>query len=354
MKRTIVGILFSLLVLDVTACPVTPLAWQKTVDQHAVAAMIGQKKNLTWIRDQNRNFIDDELEARAGTGGKVNVIVDLNRCVPPNEISETLSQFGRVSYVGKLITFVLLDNVAVADLPRLAARPEVAMVQGRFPMYPAMDTASRVIQAHRSTEYPAASAADMGADGTGVVIAIMGTGITSADFVQLAGKYVAGFDASNPADPGDGSTDPPDTLTYHETAMAVIALGGAATGHACRDPGTAPSADCAGIAPGAKYVNVRQCNSAGCNDFAKAADWVGMNAQKFKIGVVNMSFTSCADDDENERRGGASELLGEPRDGRGSGRAPRDKSKLYVSSRHWRPPRQCARVRIFRTRGERQ
>jgi hypothetical protein len=42
----------------------TPLAWQGVVDGHANPAFNGQRKHLTWVRDQNRNFVDDEIEKR--------------------------------------------------------------------------------------------------------------------------------------------------------------------------------------------------------------------------------------------------------------------------------------------------
>jgi hypothetical protein len=281
------------------ACPYTPLAWQKRVEQHSMAVFVGQRKHLTWIRDQNRNFIDDRLEATARSAAALDVIVDLNRCLTPPEIERALAPYGRVEYVGRLITVVLLSHVAPADLPKLAARPEVAMIQERALMNPEMDIVSRSVEAHKSSQY-SGTAEDLGLTGNGVVIAIMGTGVSDSAFTALTNKRVAGFDATDPSDPADGTTNPPDTGT-HESVMAAIAVGAGVAGETCRNPGAGATPNCAGIASGARYVNVRQCHivngSSTCDSYIQAADWVGLSAAKFGIRIVNMAFSSCGDDD---------------------------------------------------------
>jgi hypothetical protein len=282
------------------AAPFTPLPWQTRIDRHAQPVFIGQLKHVSWSRDQNRNFIDDRLEVAALAGKPLNVIVDLNHCLPPERIAGLLGPFGHISYVGKLLSIVQLDQVAPADLPRLAALPEVAMVEERSLMNPEIDVASRAVQAHKTGAFPMATAEDMGLTGAGVVIAVQGTGMSSSTFTTLAGKRVAGFDATNPSDPGDGSTDPAPTSS-HESIMGVIALGAAVPGQTCRNPGGADVPNCAGIAPGANYVNVSQCHLVSgtqtCDGFVKAADWIGINAKKFGIRIVIMAFSSCGDDD---------------------------------------------------------
>jgi len=302
---TVIAAIAAALLLELANCEpanaaaYTPLAWQTPVDRHAQSVFVGQRKHLTWIRDQNRNFIDDQLEIAARSAATVDVVVDLNRCLTPEEIQRLLAPFGRIEYVGLLITMVLLDDVAVANLPRLAERPEVAMVEQRTLMNPEIDVASRAVEAHRSSQYTG-TAEDLGLTGNGIVIAIQGTGVTDANFAALAGKRVAGFDATDPADPRDGSTNPVD-VTTHESVMAAIAVGAGVTGQTCRSPGTGSTPNCAGIASGARYVNVRQCHvvngSTKCDGFEKAADWIGINAKRFNIRIVNMSFSSCLDDD---------------------------------------------------------
>ena len=112
------------------ATPYTPLAWQTVVERHADPSVVGQRKHTTWIRDGNRNFIDDDIERQFGPGDRVDIIVDLNRCLPAAEISETFSRYGAVAYVGKLITVALLDGVLVSNAA-LAAQPSVAMIEWR-------------------------------------------------------------------------------------------------------------------------------------------------------------------------------------------------------------------------------
>ena len=93
---------FSSLLLIFTSVPLyatayTPLSWQEVVKSHSNPILIGQRKHLTWVRDQNRNFIDDGIEARFGPGDRVNIIIDLNRCVPPSQIREIFSRSGTIA-----------------------------------------------------------------------------------------------------------------------------------------------------------------------------------------------------------------------------------------------------------------
>jgi hypothetical protein len=294
---------------SVFASTFTPLEWQQLIKHHSNPRFVGQRKHTTWIRDLNRNFIDDEIERRFRPGDHLNVILDLNRCMTPGQIKDTFGGFGRIAYIGKTISTVYLNDVPFDSLHKLSERPEIAMIQWQAPMTPeAIDVASRAVEAHSSNTYPGLSAQDNNLDGTGVVVAVIGTGVSdtansgSNGFVQLTGKLVAGYDATNPNDPGDGTTDPPDVYTYHESVMAAMIVGAAAPpGITCRTPNDGSPANCAGIASGAKYVNVRQCSAAlGCAStyVANAFDWVTINAQKFNICVVNMAFSaSCVSDD---------------------------------------------------------
>ena len=289
------------------ATPYTPLTWQSRIDNHANQVFTGQRKNTTWVRDRNRNFIDDEIEARFKPGDTVNVTVALNRVITPGELESVFARFGAIRHVGQLVTFILLDRVKVADLGALAARPEVAMVEWRAPDVPEMDIASRAIQARQSTVYAGLSAQDQGLTGAGINIAIVDGGVDDGAASAFTGlrnlTFVAGYDATDATDTGTGTRNPAQLAGFnHGSVMAAIALGRAAPGHACRTTATATSgADCAGIAPGAGLVDVKMCtrNSAGdllC-DPEKALDWIGTRAQTFQIRVVNYSFSRCGDDD---------------------------------------------------------
>ncbi len=143
----------------------TPLEWQRLVEKHSISAVVGQRKNTTWVRDQNRNFIDDEIEKRFHAGEVVNV-VDLNHCLTPPQIEKLLSRFGRVTYIGKLVTFALVNSVRVDDLSKLAALPEVAMVEWQEPLYQADDVSSRAAQGRTSVTYSRNTAEDKGFTGS--------------------------------------------------------------------------------------------------------------------------------------------------------------------------------------------
>lgn len=307
------------------ATPFTPLEWQQKVTANPNPAFIGQLKNTSWSRDQNRDFIEDEIGRRYRPGDFVDVIIDLNHCMTGSEIKEDFGKYGQVTYVVKLISSFYLKRVAFTNLRHVAERPDVAMIELQRPNRPEADTAGRAVQAHKSNTYAGKSAEDLGLDGSGVTIAFVGTGISSPHnansvtaMTQLTGKYVAGYDASNPADPGDGSTDPQDIEAvggsvqnpphYHESYMAVLAVGSAAPAGTRCEPPTDGSANgnCTGIAPGAKYVNVAQCSvQNGCDSTYGpiALDWIGsyaaQNPQQH-IRVINLSYTNgdtCPNDD---------------------------------------------------------
>ena len=99
-----------------TASSFTPLKWQQDVKQHPIDAFIGQQKHATWSRDKNRSFIDDRIEHLFKSGQTVNVVVDLNESLSPAQITNLLSKFGKIKYIGKLVTFVVLDDVRFDDL----------------------------------------------------------------------------------------------------------------------------------------------------------------------------------------------------------------------------------------------
>src|SRR5918912_1055881 len=96
MKRSLSSLLTTLGVLFLfpalaRAAQFTPLEWQQEVMQHRRPEVVGQRKHLYWVRDQNVNFIDDEIERRFRPGDKVDVVVELNTCLKPEEIEALAS-----------------------------------------------------------------------------------------------------------------------------------------------------------------------------------------------------------------------------------------------------------------------
>jgi hypothetical protein len=294
------------------ATPYTPAPWQQYVDTHADPTFVGQRKHTTWSGDLNRNFIDDQIEKRFRSGEYVNVVVQLNRCLTPPEIEQLGGGFGTVSHVGQLVSVVLLDNVAIDDLPQLAARREVAMVEWRAPAMPEMDVTTRAIQARSSGVYAGLAAEDvtisgLPLSGTGINIAVVGSGVgdgTAAWTSLPASKFVAGFDATNPNDPGNGTTNPPQGPINHESVMASIALGVRNANGGCRVPtdGMQLPMECGGVAPGAGLVDVNMCSGTATSltcQAHRAYDWIGTHARQFNIRVVLYAYSQCGNDDGN-------------------------------------------------------
>lgn len=307
----------------------TPLEWQQLVT-HANPIFEGQRKHTTWIRDQNRNFIDDEIEARFSPGTKVDVIVDFNACLTPTQIRSVTSEFGSITSVPRLVTFALLEKVKFEDLPKLAARPEVAMIEWQEPLYPASDVSTRAIQARKSTTYSPNTAEDKlpippGVGGLGATqIAIIDSGVDDGQHESLpANRFLAGFNAirfedtnkngkddscepqlgnsicTDPNDePADGSTNPDDDRG-HGTSVAQLAMGSGTAGRTCSNPTPAHTTNCTGVAPGAKLIDVKVGDILGYDydDVVEGVDWVGANASKFSIRVANLSLTGCSPDD---------------------------------------------------------
>ena len=289
----------------------TPIAWQSVVDGHSNPAFNGQRKHLTWVRDKNRNFVDDEIEARFKKGDRLDVILQLNHCLMPGQVEELIAGRGTVLHVGQLITFVVVGKVLLDDLPALAARPEVAMIEWRAPDMPEMDIASRAIQARSSTVFPGQAAEDLGLTGMGVNIAVVDGGVDdgAANQVSLPSfKFIAGVDVTDPTLPTDGTHNPADAYraanpgnTPHGSLVAAIALGSRLGGRNCRqgtDQSTFPQSGCGGIAPDAGLIDVKMCTTATCLP-EPALDWIGTHAQQFKIRVVLYAYTRCGNDDGN-------------------------------------------------------
>ena len=175
----------------IQASPYTPLEWQQPVGKHAMRALSGQLKHTSWVRDKNRNFIDDQIERRHRSDQLVDVIVDLNTSLAHESIKELLDRFGRLTYVGKLVTFVFLDDVRYDDLKRIAALPEVAMVELQEMGQVMLDVSARAVQSKPSVTYSPNTAGDTNSNGDGVVVAVLDTGVDDTHD-QLAGSTSRG------------------------------------------------------------------------------------------------------------------------------------------------------------------
>jgi subtilisin family serine protease len=327
--------------VPVSASRFTPPEWKRLVREHPDHAFIGQLKHDGWVRDADRNFIDDEITRRFGPDDDVDVVVELNQCMPPQVVRNAFGGFGRLRHVNRHVTFVIIDAVPFELLQTLARRSDVAMVEWKVPLRPALDVSTRAVQVRASSAYASEATDALGLTGAGVNIAVVDTGVDDG-LSTFAGKVVLGFDATifedvdgdgvddscevagapstcSGADdePGDGSTNPPDgSAVQHGTRVAAIALGVGASGEDCRTPSATSGLPCKGVAPGAGLVDVRVCTGGACDDagidqtdVSEALDWIVDEAETMGIRVVNVSLAECDLTEEDEGKSALSQLV---------------------------------------------
>jgi serine protease AprX len=302
------------------ATPFTPLEWQQEVRHHAFPGFVHQKKHVSWSRDVDHNFVDDELEYRFGhLRKKVSIIVDLNHCMPDNQLKAMLGKYGKVTYIGRLITYVLMSDVSWLDVFRIALLPDVAMVEWQMPSHVANNISTRDIQVYpsASTAYGTNSVQSTlpSVTGKGITVAVLDTGVDDLthDTFKMpppapAGtrKFKAGFDACGGATctPGfAGTVTNPTDSNGHGTMVAGTILGSGFGGSCRTGSDVAGTVNCAGVAPEASLVDIRVCDSTGncpADAVATGLDWLGMNAATYRVKVANLSFANCAATTRND------------------------------------------------------
>ena len=294
--------------------PSTPRVWQEPVNPGDFS---GSLKLMRWNRDLNHDFIDDEILKRFKPDQRVNVVVNLNQYLSPTQIHDLLSQYGTIKYIGKTITFVHLDGVLRSDLPTIAGKLEVAMVEWHTPLRFADSVGSRVIEARKSITYPNTSAD--GWTGKNVNIAIVDSGVDnrhkafrkSGHFndpdtpcVPSNTRFVAGYDATTdttmiPCNSWDNAG--------HGTHVAGIALGlptvqpPPAGCFPLYAPDNVIPTECGGVAPDAGLIDVKVCEAVdSCSFLEHGLDWLKDHADTYHIQVVNISLADrCLDDNGN-------------------------------------------------------
>jgi len=216
-----------------------------------------------------------------------------------------------------ILDSIVIDHVPVSSLIEIWSLDGVVMVEEQNVIVPLLDKATRGSKVRDSEVYDE-TMRDYGYDGSGVVIAILDTGVDNEHFSlddfsdsnndnekepdELADpKWVAGCDATSwsSQDCEDGSHDPDDG-DGHGTHVAGIALG---TGDSRRIN--------QGYAPGAYLVDVKVMTDAGATNSAatlRGIQWVvdnvdtdwGNNESSEGIQVMSMSFGSGSDPGGND------------------------------------------------------
>ena len=209
------------------AHPWTPIDWQDK----------GRLRN--WRPDEDGNFIADHLETLEG---RVDIIVDLNRCLGDPDASPLiafLNSVGDVAYVGKYLSFVIVRDVSVSRLGEISERSEVAMIEPDLPMtFLGTGLQSLNVEESGYNREHNLQLEDYGwpseLNGEDVTVAIVDTGVTNL-YADFSSAQIAEFDVLTGADSGVE-----DEAHFHGSVVAQHIVG-----------------NTNGIARGAKIVDIK-------------------------------------------------------------------------------------------------
>jgi len=201
--------------------------------------------------DADHDGMFDMLDALVDAGSlePVDVLVDMDRTPTEADARELAALVEAPGWaLFPALRIVGLRAVPPMALEHLLDVPGVLMLEPRIDAVPLQDVASSALKAQESVEYSPTTAWELGYKGSGVVIAIMDTGVDDAHSA-LTGKFVGGADFTKPERPNlfprDGSYNA-DDQAGHGTTCAGIAMG---TG--------APGYDYIGAAPEALLADLR-------------------------------------------------------------------------------------------------
>jgi Mg-chelatase subunit ChlD len=160
-------------------------------------------------------------------------------------------------------TRVIIAEIDAAELTRLSEQPDVRWIDYQPPTYkPEDERSSQIVCGNLNTSSTipvkgyADALADLGFDGSGVIIAIADTGVdtntTATTHDDLAGRFAFG-----PTTPGDGDKN------GHGTHVAGIAVGNAKTGDTDANGFRLGQ----GVAPGSQYGVIISTGAPSIEDF---------------------------------------------------------------------------------------
>ena len=250
----------------------TPAAWQ--ADQ------------INWVRDQNpQNGIEDSLDLPFDDFR--DIVINFRRCLTDSDIDylETLSDTSNVQMVLKYITSVAMSDVRFSEIQQLMADlPHIAFIEEQHLFQTNLDVSVATIAITPSVFHsPNTVMEQCPVDGSGVIIAIIDTGVDNTNDPAFAGTtLVASYSSLN------GSfADPPDPHG-HGTHVASIALGQATASHG------------RGVAPGAGLIDVRTLDAAGNGTFPQVTDAIQTtydNRVAWGLDIINLSLGGGPSDD---------------------------------------------------------
>ncbi|MBM4249909.1 MAG: PKD domain-containing protein [Euryarchaeota archaeon] len=249
-----------------------------------------------WFRDADENGIDDLLD-RLDAGAVANVFVDYDHR-PGRDDAEAAGAFGSGLHDARFIDTLALYDVPARFFDDLAALPGVVMVELQPEYRKLLDVSVPSLRVRPSATYRNDVWGMLGVRGNGTTVAIIDTGVDNRLHESLDDldddpsttdpKFVAGYDCSGTiwftGDPVDNDG--------HGTHVAGIAVG---TG--------GPQRTYAGVAPGARLVDIKVMNfwgSAPAGKVMEGVRWAMEHRTEFNISVISLSLGTSTSSDGND------------------------------------------------------
>lgn len=288
-------ILISLLVAFMFFIPLIPVETSGDVDEDMLDLTPHWRE---FSRDTNHNGIDDLIDGRSDNDINIFVVYDHHPTDGDVEVLESLGL--EIYYRAKYVDSIIVNSVSRDQINLVRFLKGVTMVELSPYFKPMLDISTKNIKARPTNlgddgvKYPDVWE-QLGYDGTGINIAILDTGVNNKDheslddldddFFTYDPKFIAGWWGV-----GGTAVDPDDYgFTSHGTHCAGTAMG---TG------GTA--GDYAGVAPGARLVDVKVMSDVGAGGIPipaiewcidnKDTDWENDGPANDGIQVMSMSI----------------------------------------------------------------
>jgi len=320
-------------------CPVPDRMYQRdgrsASEQWGWWFSYGPDEDANGMDDRLQRILDGRFESQSptaiiGPDGQKTVAIIVDWAWHPSEVEqsqlkETLFSHGWIGQengawwqVLNSIDSITVDKVPLSALVDIWSLEGVVVIEQQNVMVPFLDTATPAVLARPSNIY-FDSAFEQGYTGSGVVIAILDTGVDNEhrslndfddqnDEPDLAAtsyddpKWVAGYDATSSTSQRDG-TDDPDDGAGHGSHCAGIALG----------TGDSRGVNM-GAAPGAYLVDVKVLTDFGGTNSQSSVNgiqWVvdnrntnwGNNGSSIGIQIASMSFGSVSNPADQEDTG---------------------------------------------------